>query len=173
MTDISSTCACCGKEITGLPDVAFDAPHHYHVLSEAEKIDLAKLSSDFCVIEGSGQFIRAVCPLPIAGSQDFFAWGVWVSLSDENFQRYWDSFESDDQSRLGGMFGWLSNRIPGYPDSLNLQTTVVPEDGGQRPMVWINEADKDHPLYGEQRAGITLERLGEIYASQVCSGKDS
>jgi hypothetical protein len=96
---------------------------------------------------------------------------VWVSLSDENFQKYNDSYGDDDQSKLGGMFGWLCNRIPVYPDTLHLQSTVMPRDGNQRPMVWINDAHADHPLYIDQREGITGERLGEIYGSEICDNR--
>ena len=63
------------------------------------------------------------------GTGKSYGWGVRVSLSAENFARYEASFEAPDQSRLGGMFGWLSNRLPDYPDTLNLRTDVRPQDG--------------------------------------------
>ena len=82
--------------------------------------------------------------------------------------RYSDTFESRDQSRLGAMFGWLNNRIPFYPETLNLQNSVVPQDGDQRPEVWISDEHRDHPLFIEQQEGMTLERLGEIHAGAIC-----
>ena len=170
MTAVTFTCACCGKEITGLPDLAFDAPLHYHGLAEVERARRARLDSDLCVIDDEDHFIRAVCPIPIIGADQYFAWGVWASLSAENFERYEATFDDGDQSELGAMFGWLSNRVPGYPDTLNLRTSVVPRDGNDRPLLWISEMHDDHPLYSEQREGISRERLGEIYASQVCEG---
>jgi hypothetical protein len=173
MDPIVFTCACCGKEITGLPDLAFDAPVHYHDLPAAERRQRARLGSDFCVIDGKDRFIRGVCPVPIRDTDTHFAWGVWVSLSEANFARYHASFDDGDQSRLGAMFGWLCNRLPVYPETLHLQTTVVPRDGGERPLVWINEAHHEHPLTIDQREGMTTERLGEIYASQICQGRDS
>jgi hypothetical protein len=168
MKPIAFTCACCGQKVTALPDLAYDAPQHYSGLSEAERAARASLDADFCVIDGEDRFIRAVCLVPIVDTDEHFAWGVWVSLSAENFQRYADSFQDDDQSKLGQMFGWFCNRLPNYPETLSLQATVVPQDNRQRPLVWINDAHADHPLYIEQRRGITPERLGEIYAREVC-----
>ena len=170
MKSLAFTCACCGREITALPDLAYDAPSHYSGLAEAERAKRATLDSDFCVIDGEDRFIRAVCPIPIIDSDEHFAWGVWVSLGAENFQRYARSFKDDDQSKLGSMFGWFCNRLPSYPETLSLQVTVVPQDTNQRPLVWINEVHADHPLYVEQRTGIALDHLGEIYAHEVCDG---
>jgi hypothetical protein len=172
-SDVTFTCACCGKTVAGLPDLAFDAPVHYASLSEAARAARAQLDVDFCVIDGEDRFIRAVCPVPIRDTEAYFGFGVWVSLGADSFERYRASFEAPDQSKLGGMFGWLCNRLPPYPDTLNLQTTVVPQDGRRRPLVWINEAHDSHPLYIDQRAGITTERLGEIYAQEVCANRDN
>jgi hypothetical protein len=172
---ITFTCACCGKTVSGLPDLAFDAPLYYALIPEAERAARARLDADFCVIDGEDgedRFIRAICPVPIRGTEEFFAWGVWVSLSVDSFERYRSSFEEPDQSKLGGMFGWLCNRLPPYPDTSQLQTSVILQDGRQRPLVWVNQAHDDHPLYIDQREGITTERLGEIYASEICKSGD-
>lgn len=171
-SNVTFSCACCGKTVSGLPDLAFDAPLHYAQLPEAARADRASLDADFCVIDGEQRFIRAVCPIPIRGTEEFFAWGVWVSLSTDSFDRYRASFEEPDQAKLGGMFGWLCNRLPLYPDTMELQTSVLLQDGRQRPLVWVNQAHDSHPLYIDQRAGITAERLGEIYASEICEGGD-
>lgn len=168
MTSISYACACCGEEITGAPDIAFESPAYYATMPEDERAEGAELSDDFCLIE-EDHFIRVVCPIPIRGTDDFFGWGVWVSLSEDNFERYRQTFKDDDQSSLGPMFGWFSNQLPEYPETLNLQTTVIPEDGNQRPQLWINDEHADHPLYIDQREGISAERLGEIYARLVCT----
>lgn len=66
------------------------------------------------------------------------------------------------------MFGWLCNRIPAYPDTLHLETRVFPQDGDQRPIIRISDVHANHPLYVEQRDGITVERLREIYADTLC-----
>ena len=70
------------------------------------------------------------------------------------------------------MFGWLCDRLPTYPDTLELQTLVLLQDGRQRPLVWVNRVHGSHPLYIDQREGITAERLGEIYASEICASEN-
>lgn len=162
------TCPCCGKEVVGLPDVAYDFPVYYAALSEAERKTTTRITSDLCSV-GDDRFIRAVCRIPVVDSDVEFGWGVWVSLSQENFQRYVDSYEDADQSKLGTMFGWLSNKLPGYPDTLKLQTTVVPQDDNQRPLVYISDVHADHPLFIEQREGISQGKLARIYAENLCS----
>lgn len=169
MDSFSFTCACCGETVRELHDLGYSAPIHYDSLPEDERATRAYLDSDFCVIDRDDRFIRAVCPVPVIGTGRTFCWGVWVSLSEANFSRYRDSYGDDDQSKLGEMFGWFSNRLPVYPDTLNLPTTVVPQDGNQRPLVWINSGRAEHPLYVQQRNGMEREFLGEIYARTVCS----
>ena len=164
----SFTCACCGRTVTELPDLAFAAPAHYDQIPEPERAGRATLGPDFCVLDAEDYFIRVVLPIPLLGTDRTFMWGVWTTLSEANFQRYVETFNDRDQSKLGGMFGWLSNRVPHYPETLSLQTTVWPQDGNQRPHLWINKAHADHPLFREQREGMSPERLGEIYAKQFC-----
>jgi hypothetical protein len=168
MGSVVFRCSCCGREIAGLPDLAYDAPLHYHELPAAERAERAKLSDDLCAIDGRDHFVRGVLLLPVEASDEVFAFGVWVSLSADNFRRYVATFEDPDQSKLGAMFGWFCNRIPYYPETLNLRTTVVPQDAGARPQVWISDVHADHPLYLEQQNGITRARLGEIYAGEIC-----
>lgn len=170
MDQITFTCACCGKTVEGLPDLAFDMPIYCAVLSEEERRARTTLTEDLCSLDGEHFFVRGVCKLPVEDSDRTFSYGVWVSLQKENFERFSASIDEGKQSSLGAMFGWLSNRIPGYPDTLNLQTGVEPQDDHQRPFVWISDAHSDHPLYAEQRNGISLDRLGEIYARNLCEG---
>ncbi len=78
-----------------------------------------------------------------------------MSLSEDSFERYRANFEEPDQAKFGGMFAWLCNRLPPYPDTSQLQTSVILQDGRQRPLVWVNQVHSEHPLYIDQREGIT------------------
>lgn len=52
------------------------------------------LSSDQCVIRAQHYFVKSLIEIPVIGSDDRFSWGVWVSLSRENFVRAvgrWDT----------------------------------------------------------------------------------
>ena len=85
-----------------------------------------------------------------------------MTLSKTNFDRYIETFDTGDHGHLGPWFGWFSNRIPGYPDTLNLKCQVVPRNGRSRPYVELKPTH--HPLAIEQRDGITFGRILEIYA---------
>ena len=151
-------CATCGELHEGLPDQAFDAPLHYAQIPEDERAARATLQSDFCTIDRRDFFVRGCLPIRIKGTDDTFTWGVWVTLSEANFKRYWDLFEVDPPPPgEGPYFGWLSNRLAGYPDTLNLKTHVHLRAGRQRPLIVLEPTD--HPLAVHQRDGITMEEL--------------
>lgn len=150
-------CRTCGSWHEGLPDVAFDAPHEYDCLSEVQRKTMARKSSDLCSIGDEDFFVRGVLELPIRGRDDFFGIGVWVSLKKENFDRYVELFDSQDPTGNGPYFGWLCNRIAGYPDTLHLKTNVHLRPAPTRPVVDLEPTD--HPLAVHQRSGISLDEL--------------
>ena len=57
-------------------------------------------------------------------------------------------------------FGWLSNSLPDYPETLSLKTSVHTRDLGLRPLIELEPTD--HPLAVEQREGITMARVRQI-----------
>jgi hypothetical protein len=115
------------------------------------------------MIDGEHFFIRCILHLPIIGSTDQrFGYGVWSSLSRENFVRYAETFNSGAQGGLRSWFGYLSNRLHGYPDTFLLKCMVQPQDGRMRPA--LEQEPSAHPLSLEQRDGITLDRVLELYA---------
>lgn len=148
-----------------MPSLAYAAPAHYAAATEEERAADFKLDSDFCVMRGEHFFVRAVIPVPIVGLDTTFDWGVWVTLSPANFRIYMDTFEDRRRSHLGPWFGWLGNAIEGYPDTLNLKCDVHPQDGGMRPHIQLWAAE--HPLYREQRDGMTEKRLIELIESHL------
>jgi hypothetical protein len=162
------TCPCCGMKHGGIFDLACGKPEYWQ--GSAEKSPLSEvrtsdnvLTADFCVLDGEHFFVRCVLELPIAGRPDAsFGFGVWSSLSKKNFDLYFDTFDSDRQNELGPWFGWFSNRLKGYPDTLGLKCQVHPQEGGQRPLIELEPTD--HPLAVDQKKGISFDRLLEIYA---------
>lgn len=62
-------------------------------------------------------------------------------------------------------FGWLNAWLKPYPDTMNLKTRVHLRDHGTRPFIEIEPTD--HPLEVEQRQGISVARVSEIYAQMV------
>jgi hypothetical protein len=121
------------------------------------------LSEDFCVLNGRYFFVRCVLQLPLVGGDGAkFGYGVWASVSMQNFGLYVDRFDGGDYEGLGPWFGRLANRLKGYPETLNMKCRVRPQSGRKRPLIELEPVD--HPLVAEQRDGVSFERLGQIYS---------
>lgn len=115
MTQFRFLCTRCGERHEGLPDLAYDAPLFYAALSDEEQKTIARKSDDLCSINDEHFYVRAVLYVPILGTDHNFGWGVWVSLSEQNFRRYLEQFDAPEPEQEQGWFGWLSNRLPGTP----------------------------------------------------------
>lgn len=163
-------CSNCGKWHEGLPlDWAFNSPIYWNQIPESEREERGHWTSDLCSIDGRDFFVRGLIEIPIIGFQEPFRWGAWVSLSKKNFLRMvelWDDPRIVDEPPY---FGWLSNNIPAYPNTLNLKTNVSSRNVKDRPYVHVQLTD--HPLAIEQRRGITLERVAEIAAIMMHDSK--
>lgn len=119
------------------------------------------LSSDQCVIKGQHFFIRGLIEIPVIGSEDVFSWGVWVSLSKENFAGALGVWNTEGREAEKPYFGWLSTELALYSESTtNLKTNAHTRQVGKRPFIELEPTD--HPLAVEQRSGITQGRIREI-----------
>ena len=154
------TCSQCGEVHEGGADLAFDAPYYYYTVPEPERADRCKLGSDLCSIDDEDFFVRGLVEIPILGTDERFAYGVWTSLSRDHFERYVELCDDPRQSEEGPYFGWFSNRIAGYPETLNLKLMAHLRDEKTRPFFVLEPTD--HPLALEQRRGISSSRLQEI-----------
>jgi hypothetical protein len=159
------TCKTCGEEHEGLPDLAFDAPYYFYTVPEAERGERCTLSSDLCSIDERDFFIRGCLEIPLIDAEGAFAWGVWMSVSERNFLRYQEVFEEPIQAHVGPFTGWLSSRLPDYPDTLTLKVRAHLRDHGERPLFELEPTD--HPLAVAQREGITLAELQQIYEQNL------
>jgi len=158
------TCSSCGQRHEGSPSFGYKAPIHYEQLSGEDRQSIATLGDDLCQIdhpEGTDFFARVVLELPIRGVAEPFLWGVWVSLSHESFKKYTSTWGEHDES--DSYFGWFSNRLPYYPDTVNLKANVRPRNGGARPTLELQPSD--HPLAIHFRSGMSIleaQRIAEV-----------
>ncbi|WP_405013948.1 DUF2199 domain-containing protein [Kitasatospora sp. NBC_01539] len=159
-TETGFTCTCCGEYHPETPmDFASPAPAYW--LPGEERHPASLLTDDQCVIKGESFFVRARVEIPVVGRDTVFTWGVWVSLSDRNYARAGELWETAGRESEPPAFGWLSTELPVYaPSTVNLRTMVHTRPVGERPVVEIEPTD--HPLAVEQRNGITMERVREI-----------
>jgi hypothetical protein len=147
---VAYKCATCNKIHTDLPHIGFGAPLHWSDKLADDPNSL--LTSDLCIIEGRDFFVHGVIEIPVHDYEHEFGWGVWVSHKKENFETYRNN---SDSAAIGPFFGWLCNEIVGYSQStLNLKTMAHYRGGKLRPRIEIGESD--HPLYLQQRDGISL-----------------
>jgi hypothetical protein len=153
-------CACCGADIARhFPAIAYDAPFYWN--EEMVGRPDCSIDSDFCEIEKQDFFIRTVLQIPIIDTDQTFDWGVWVSVSAKNYQRYSKIFDTGKELKEKAYFGWFSNQIPIYPDCLGIKTNVHLQGGGLRPLLELDHTNP-HPLCQEQHNGITVARAHEI-----------
>jgi hypothetical protein len=123
------------------------------------------LDQDYCAIDDEDFFVRGVLHLPMVGSSETFRWGVWGSLSRENFETILKADQDGRPGDLPPMFSWLSTQIAGYPDTLNLKMYAHPQGDKSRPQFRLQPSD--HPLAHEFHFGITPERVREIMLAHL------
>jgi hypothetical protein len=158
-------------------DFSYDAPHYWSeenatenrsanlLASRSGKASKTFLDNNYCAIHDQDFFIRGIIHLPIVGSAETLRWGVWGSLSRENFETLRERHDEPDRTSLSALFSWLSNRIPEYPDTLNLKMYAHIQEAGTRPNFELEPTD--HPLSKEYHRGVTPERVKEIMMQRL------
>jgi hypothetical protein len=124
-----------------------------------ERRKRVELGSDQCVLDNKDFFILGNLDVSITGTDDFLRWTVWTTLSEPNFKRASELWETPGRESEPPYFGWLSSFIPGY-ESINIKTFVHTQAVGVRPKIEVVE--EGHPLAVDQARGITLERADEL-----------
>lgn len=158
-------CSCCGEIHEGSPSFAYDKPMYVSSLTEEEQENIEKTSEDLFVVkheEGKHYFARVVLEVPIYGVEDPFMWGVWVSLSEESYNRYTETWDEPDES--DSYFGWFNNNLPYYEESAGLKTQVRPRVGGLRPYIELEPGSGE--LADHYINGISVEKAQEI--AEIC-----
>jgi hypothetical protein len=158
-------CKTCGEIHKGMPGFGAVAPLNYYAIPESERALRCDLGSDDCVIDQSEFFVRGCLEIPVHGEAEPLIYGVWVSLSEQNFAVWKQVYDQMHRSNTGPFFGWLNAWLKPYPETMDLKTRVHLRDHGLRP--WIELEPTDHPLALEQRNGISVDRVAEIYANMM------
>lgn len=170
MKPTSIRCADCGE--THDPDdiePAFREPDPIAALSARERSAQVTELGDFRVWndgESTHFFIRGLIEVPRVNSRKIFAFGVWTTLSEASFRKATALYDADEAG--GPFFGWLSNHIPGYPDTAGLKTRVHIRSG-VRPFIELEPTD--HPLAVQQREGIRRDEIAAVLARFLHPGK--
>lgn len=150
-------CFKCGQIHTEWPALSFDSPTNYFQLSDQEKSELTKLSTDFCEIRYEDQtdrFIRVTLFQKVNDHCYSLDYGLWVSLSEKSYSDYKTNFNNDNHETL--YFGWLCNNLPHYPETLAIPCDVFTKSGKSRPEI-VPHQNFDHPFVKDYHAGITTK----------------
>lgn len=163
-------CRVCGQQHSDLPmSFGAEAPATYFMIPENERPTRCDLTPDLCLIDDNQFFVRGCLEIPVIDGSQPFVWGVWASLSEKNFRRMAEIWETPGRESEPPCFGWLCTSLPLYPETLSLKTNVHTRLLGQRPFVELEPTN--HPLAVEQRTGITMDRVREI-AEHLLHQKD-
>lgn len=159
--NFDTPCVCCGKNISELLSLAYMAPDSWPHEREqrANQFFLDSdddiLTEDLCRI-GNDFFVRAIMSFPIVNSDQALLFGVWGSLSKENFQTYLETFDTGEQGQLDLMFSWLGNY--GFCETETPVPCVLqPRNDRQRPVMVV--AQEDHPLFAKQSDGLDWQEV--------------
>ena len=154
-------CSACGEWHDELPmSFGADAPYWYDMIAPEERQRRAELSSEQCIIDDEHYFVRGSLEIPVIDGTEPFSWGIWVSLSQKNYERMSELWETSGRENEPPYFGWLSTALPCYPDTLSLKTHVHTRPVGVRPLIELEPTE--HPLAVEQQNGITMARVKKI-----------
>jgi hypothetical protein len=152
-------CAECGKEHPrSALELSFKRPDAVVALSKAEREARCKESNDLCSMDGERFFVRGVLPLPVAGRQEPYCIGLWAEISAQAYERIWKLWDEPDQSSEPAFQATLANDVPGGA-TLGLRVKVALTGPTTRPDLFVVEVS--HPLFEEQRAGISSHRAYE------------
>jgi hypothetical protein len=162
MTNSNSyICKTCGKRHDELPMCyGANAPELWYTIPEEERSERADLTSDQCVIDQKYFFVLGRILIPVNDGDGPFVWLAWVSLSEANFLRACELWESEGRESEPPYFGWLQSALPYDPTTLSLKTQVHTMRLGERPNIVLESSD--HPISIEQRFGISIARVQEI-----------
>ncbi len=149
-------CMTCEELHDGFPTLGFGAPDYYLDIPENERSRRCRIDEDTCIVDGEHYFVRCTMEYPVRDSSERLGWGVWGSLSAENFEMYVER-RPDAGTRL---FSYLGNALPAYPGSYALECQMCVKPPGTRPSLIVS--DCDNPLYHDQQDGIEYSRALEI-----------
>ncbi len=155
-------CPSCARKHDGLPALAYGRPDAIFNLGTDEQKARAVTASDLCILDDERYFVRCVLQIGVAGSESSFEYGPWVEVDVRTFSRYAIHCNTGQDPGWKVADGRLANAFPANTEgTLGVACRIrLSEEPRQRPTVEIT--DKQHPLFREQRDGISMARAIEI-----------
>jgi hypothetical protein len=156
-------CKTCGGFHEAMPRLlTVGAPAAWTALPESDR-RRGHLTDDQCIIDDKWFFILGRLELPVHDGGEPFTWMTWVSLGEAHFLRASALWHTPGREREPPYFAWIQSSLPYPVPTLNLKADLMTQPVGERPKIFLQEAD--HPLWREQKHGISTERVQEIVES--------
>lgn len=159
-------CSDCGVYHSEIP-MAYGAkaPYQYFQIPEEELEERCDLNEDFCVIDGKEFYHKGQIKIQVAEKEEYFAWNVWISISEEDFLKANELFFEENRVLQPPYSGKIATKLDCYPDTLGLDVLVYTQDVGIKPSIELVESN--HPLFLEQESGIDMGRVSEFAKALV------
>lgn len=164
-------CGCCGQTFENWPlDVSFNRPDEIWKMPEDERAKRAWESSDLCVLDDAKFYLRGVLYVPLIEHDEKWGIGLWVQVSQDNFERYMRLYDVDG-SLEAPFEGLVANNMPAFGGVLGETVQVRLGNSKQRPTFVIdaNEGISTSQIGMAQMNGIsdiTLHQILDIFTGK-------
>ena len=119
------------------------------------------LSEDFCVIDGENFIVRAVLKFYVEGLNDEFGFGVWSSLSRDNFEKYLETFDDGIDEAGPEWSSWFCSNLSYFGKTVGEKAWVIPQPKRQRPLIYL--MNEDSVIGRSHKRGLVASTLLEIF----------
>lgn len=159
-------CPKCGEEHDPSQiEPSFDRPDAWFQIPKAERADRTWDGGTACMLRETDSaprrhFLRVVLPVKVRAEPRTYSWGVWVEVSETDFDVAMNRWEDPEQANEPPFRGVLANELPDMPPTLGLEGAVQLVSPHRVPD-FVLDPGSDHPLALEQHHGVFPERLVE------------
>jgi hypothetical protein len=164
----------CGERHVGLFPIHMHTPVGWPGSKDYANDDDLRMDGDFfshnlCVWEGKYFAMRMRLPIQIQGAAPAaFLYTVWASLNRADFEGYVAARRSGKLNNEAKAPARLVNRLGGFADTMNLMGVAFQQEDGGPPLLLVlgpqPDNDANHKLIHEQRNGIGVDRMLELFA---------
>ncbi|WJY91669.1 hypothetical protein CFAEC_04105 [Corynebacterium faecale] len=143
MKPIHFYCPDCDHTHVGLPVISRPYPDVIATKINRVSTDRLRLGNDACRImypKPRRSFVRANLDIPITDEDDSLPYGLWVELSERDFDQYRRCEKHNIPLIIDG---WLANEAPDFPGTLGIPVQIVTRAFPLRPLLQPVEHDND------------------------------
>src|SRR5262245_12951282 len=152
--ELAVKCSVCGQlhDVKDL-EPSFRRPDAFLEIPQDERAYRTLEQKDLCAIRDAADshrryFLRVLLPIPVHGQDYPCSWGIWVEISERDFERTRELWSDPACGNEPPFPGRLANRAENYPPTLGLSGWVQLVSPAEIPIFTL-EKNHDHPLARE------------------------